>query len=86
MATLQEAFESLDQMASNEEIVKKAQGTIGGTTLLKDVWQIYNLQKRMDSCECAIEKLACMIEDLVKESSNVKDAMLVIADAVDEIE
>lgn len=83
---LQEAFEALEEMPSNEELIKKAQGNLGGSNPVKDMWQLFNLQKRIESCEGAIEKLATMIEDLVKESSNFREAMLVIADAVDEIE
>lgn len=83
---LQDAFEALEQLPTNEELKKRTQGTGCPTTPVKDLWQIYNLNKRVEGCEGTIEKLASMIEDLVKETCNLKEAMLVIADAVDDME
>lgn len=83
---LQDAFEALEQLPTNEELKKKAQGSASSATPVKDLWQLYNLNKRVESCEGTVEKMASMIEDLVKETCNLKEAMLVVADAVDEME
>lgn len=86
VAMLQDAFEALEQMPTNDEIKKKSQNPGCTATPVKDLWQLYNLHKRVESCEGTIEKMASMIEDLVKETCNFKEAMMVIAGAVDEIE
>ncbi|KAK6631455.1 hypothetical protein RUM44_005982 [Polyplax serrata] len=86
VAMLQDAFEALEQLPTNEELKKKAQGSASSATPVKDLWQLYNLNKRVESCEGTVEKMASMIEDLVKETCNLKEAMLVVADAVDEME
>ena len=84
---LQDAFEALDRMPTNEEIKKRAApGGPNQPTPVKDLWQFFNLSKRVECCEDSIDKLTTLIEDVLKENSNFKEAMIVIADAVDEVE
>lgn len=83
---LQDAFEALEKMPTNKELMQRTSGSGFLPTPVKDMWQMYNLNKRVESCEGAIEKLASMIEDLVKETCNFREALMVIADAVDMME
>lgn len=64
MGDLQQRFEALDQLAKNPEMIERVRSS--KTDPLSDMWHVININKRLDACEKGIEKLATMLQDLIK--------------------
>lgn len=52
---LQQQFQFLEELATNPELINKVKGN--NTDPLKDMWQIININKRLDASEQGINKV-----------------------------
>lgn len=59
MKKLQQQFQVLEELATNPELINKVKGN--STDPIKDMWQIININKRLDASEQGISKVRIII-------------------------
>ncbi|KAK2579363.1 hypothetical protein KPH14_000983 [Odynerus spinipes] len=63
---LEQKFQALEELSTNPELVERLKGNI--TDPLSDMWQIININKRLDASEQGINKLTSMVQDVIKNA------------------
>ncbi|XP_033231365.1 uncharacterized protein LOC117182319 isoform X2 [Belonocnema kinseyi] len=61
---LQQQFQALEELSANSELIEKVRGN--STDPLTDMWQIININKRLDASEQGINKLTSILQDIIK--------------------
>ncbi|XP_046819422.1 glutamine-rich protein 2-like [Vespa crabro] len=67
---LEQRFEALEELSTNPELVERLKGNI--TDPLVDMWNIININKRLDAAEQGIDKLASMVQDVIKSGTDLE--------------
>lgn len=80
---LAQQLEELNKLPSNSELFNRAtqsKGEIASERPVADMWQYMQLKKRVDANEEGVGKLFSMIEDMMKEIKDLKDANKLLQD------
>ncbi|XP_015182155.1 PREDICTED: glutamine-rich protein 2-like isoform X2 [Polistes dominula] len=67
---LEKQFEVLQELSTNSELIERLKGNLKDP--LTDVWNIININKRLDAAEQGISKLTSMIQEVIKNEKNIK--------------
>ncbi|XP_035726722.1 glutamine-rich protein 2-like [Vespa mandarinia] len=67
---LEQRFEALEELSTNPELVERLKGNI--TDPLVDMWNIINMNKRLDAAEQGIDKLASIVQDVIKSGTDLE--------------
>ncbi|KAL2713147.1 MATH and LRR domain-containing protein PFE0570w-like [Vespula squamosa] len=68
---LEQRFEALDELSTNPELVERLKGNI--TDPLTDMWNIININRRLDATEQGIDKLTSMVQDVMKTGVDLEN-------------
>lgn len=71
---LAQQLEELNQLPSNSDLFARTTKAKGDSSAVADMWQYMQLKKRVDANEEGVGKLFSMIEDMMKEMKELKDA------------
>lgn len=74
VASIEKKLEILDDLPSNGEILQRAKQKKDGRTPVADMWQFININRRLGATETGIEKLTSLLDTMMKEVDDVKEA------------
>ncbi|XP_024941332.1 uncharacterized protein LOC107268250 isoform X2 [Cephus cinctus] len=64
---LHEKFHAMEEFANNPEMIERVKASASDP--LSDMWHLINIGKRLDATEQTVDKLATMLQDLIKGDS-----------------
>lgn len=74
VASIEKKLEILDDLPSNGEILQRAKLKKDGRTPVADMWQFININRRLGAAETGIEKLTSLLDTMMREVGDVKEA------------
>ncbi|XP_012218727.1 glutamine-rich protein 2-like isoform X2 [Linepithema humile] len=83
---LQQQYQALEELSTTPEVIERLKGKI--TDPVTDMWQVININKRLDANEQGIDKLTTMMQDVIKGDISVAPTadMLSINERLNELE
>ncbi|XP_020607352.1 glutamine-rich protein 2-like isoform X2 [Orbicella faveolata] len=74
VANIEKRLDILDDLPSNSEILQRAKQKKDGRTPVGDMWQFININRRLGATETGIEKITTLLDTMMKEVGDVKEA------------